>query len=428
MNNLDKTLDLLKNSYSPFHVVDNLKQELIKAGFIELKETESYDLVSGKSYFVTRNDSSLIAFKLPSKITSVSFLISATHTDSPTFKVKPNPVIRFNNLLSLNVEPYGGMINSSWMDRPLSIAGRILYRSDDVLRIKLINIDKDLLQIPNVCIHMNREVNSGYKFDASKDMIPLLGTITDKEFDFFEFLKKEADLNSDDEILSHDLFLYNRDKPRLVGLNQEFISSPKLDDLMSTYSALLGFLETKIDDADVIPLYAAFDNEEVGSLTRQGANSTFLKDTLTRITRNLNADYEASIASSFLLSIDNAHADHPNHPEYTDKTTKIELNKGVVIKYNANQSYTSDAYSSAIVKSLLKDLNLNYQEFTNRSDLRGGSTLGNLSNSEVSLISCDIGLPQLAMHSANELAGSHDIDDLVKLTSYYFSHKVKVVD
>ena len=404
MNNLDKTLDLLKNSYSPFHVVDNLKQELIKAGFIELKETESYDLVSGKSYFVTRNDSSLIAFKLPSKITSVSFLISATHTDSPTFKVKPNPVIRFNNLLSLNVEPYGGMINSSWMDRPLSIAGRILYRSDDVLRIKLINIDKDLLQIPNVCIHMNREVNSGYKFDASKDMIPLLGTITDKEFDFFEFLKKEA------------------------GLNQEFISSPKLDDLMSTYSALLGFLETKIDDADVIPLYAAFDNEEVGSLTRQGANSTFLKDTLTRITRNLNADYEASIASSFLLSIDNAHADHPNHPEYTDKTTKIELNKGVVIKYNANQSYTSDAYSSAIVKSLLKDLNLNYQELTNRSDLRGGSTLGNLSNSEVSLISCDIGLPQLAMHSANELAGSHDIDDLVKLTSYYFSHKVKVVD
>ena len=428
MNNLEKTLDLLKTSYSPFHVVDNLKQELIKAGFVELKETESYDLVSGKNYFVTRNDSSLIAFKLPSKITSVSFLISATHTDSPTFKIKPNPVIRFNNLLSLNVEPYGGMIDSSWMDRPLSLAGRILYRRNGVLKIKLINIDKDLLQIPNVCIHMNREVNSGYKFDASKDMIPLLGTITDKEFDFFEFLKKEADLYSDDEILSHDLFLYNRDKPRLVGLNQEFISSPKLDDLMSTYSALLGFLETKTDDADVIPLYAAFDNEEVGSLTRQGANSTFLKDTLTRITRNLNADYEASVASSFLLSIDNAHANHPNHPEYTDKTTKIELNKGVVIKYNANQSYTSDAYSSAIIKSLLKDLNLNYQEFTNRSDLRGGSTLGNLSNSEVSLISCDIGLPQLAMHSANELAGSHDIDDLVKLTSYYFSHKVKVVD
>lgn len=428
MKNLDKVLDLLKASYSPFHVVYNLKQELIKTGFIELKETETFDLVSGKSYFVTRNDSSLIAFKLPARINDVSFLISATHTDSPTFKVKPDPVIKFNNLLSLNVEPYGGMIDSSWMDRPLSLAGRILYRRNGVLKVKLINIDKDLLQIPNVCIHMNREVNSGYKFNASKDMIPLLGTTDDEEFDFFKFLKKEADLDLDDEILSHDLFLYNRDKPRLVGLNREFISSPKLDDLMSTYSALLGFLEAKTEDADVIPLYAAFDNEEVGSLTRQGANSTFLRDILTRITRALKADYEASIASSFLLSIDNAHADHPNHPEYTDKTTKVELNKGVVIKYNANQSYTSDAYSSAIIKSLLKDLNLNYQEFTNRSDLRGGSTLGNLSNSEVSLVSCDIGLPQLAMHSANELAGSHDIDDLVKLTSYYFSHKVKVVD
>lgn len=426
MENLNRVIDLLSESYSPFHVVKNIEEELLSDGFSKLEEAEPFKLIAGKKYYVKRNNSSIIAFKLPENLKDIQFLIMASHTDSPTFKVKPNPVVIFKNLISLNVEPYGGMIDSTWLDRPLSIAGRVIVRKGDSLFSKLLAIDKDLLQIPNVCIHMNRVINSGYKFDASKDMIPLLGTTETGKFDFSAFLKEELNLSQDEEILSHDLFLYNRDKPRLVGINQDFLSSPKLDDLSSTYSALLGFLKANGNEA--ISVYAAFDNEEVGSLTRQGANSTFLKDTLKRIVRFYDYDYEAAVAKSFLLSIDNAHADHPNHPEYTDKTTDIRLNNGIVIKYNANQSYTSDALSSSVIKALMQDLNLHYQEYTNRSDLRGGSTLGNLSNSEVSLLSCDIGLPQLAMHSANELSGTKDIEDLVKLVSYYFGHKISIKD
>lgn len=427
MNNLDKIINLLNESYSPFHVVRNIENELKENGFSLLKENQNFRLEKGKKYYVKRNDTSIIAFEIPESFSfaSSSFLLTATHNDSPTFKIKPNPIIHIGNLMLLNTEPYGGGIYSTWLDKPLSIAGRVLVEKGNKIESRLLAIDEDLLEIPNVCIHMNRNVNSENKVNPSTDTRPLFG-IDQNDFSFDKYLLKQLNLE-DYEVLSHDLFLYNREKARLIGKEKEFLASGRLDDLSATYSSLLGFLSSKKGKA--IKVYASFDNEEVGSLTRQGANSTFLKETLRRIILALggkNDDFEKTIASSFMLSIDNAHADHPNHMEYTDKTTKVEMNKGIVIKYNANQSYTSDALSSAIVKSIMKKNNIPYQEYTNRSDLRGGSTLGNISNSEVSLITVDIGLAQLAMHSSYEIMGKNDIGYLIDFTKCYFASNIQI--
>lgn len=427
MNNLDKIINLLNESYSPFHVVKNIENELKENGFSLLKENQNFRLEKGKKYYVKRNDTSIIAFEIPDDFSfaSSSFLLTATHNDSPTFKIKPNPIIHKGNLMLLNTEPYGGGIYATWLDKPLSIAGRVLVEKDGRIESRLLAIDEDLLEIPNVCIHMNRTVNSENKVNPSTDTLPLLG-IDQNDFSFDKYLLKQLNLEGY-EVLSHDLFLYNREKAKLIGREKEFLASGRLDDLSATYSALLGFLSSKKGKA--IKVYASFDNEEVGSLTRQGANSTFLKETLKRVIIALGGkddDFEKTIASSFMLSIDNAHADHPNHMEYTDKTTKVEMNKGIVIKYNANQSYTSDALSSAIVKSIMKKNAIPYQEYTNRSDLRGGSTLGNISNSEVSLITVDIGLAQLAMHSSYEIMGKKDIDYLVDFTKDYFASNIQI--
>lgn len=419
MQNVNKLIELLNKSHSQFHVVNNIKEELLSAGFKEIKENQKFEINKGESYFITRNDSSIIAFKVPKEIKDFHFQITAAHNDSPTFKLKQQPVVKVNNTYSLNVEPYGGMIMSTWLDRPLSIAGRVFVKKHNAVESILFDKDENLMLIPNVAIHMNREVNTGYKFNAAVDMLPLL-TSTNKDITLNDIL------DMDDEIIAHDLFLYNRDKAELFGLEKEFLSSPRIDDLGSTYSCLMGLINSKSNGA--IDVLAAFDNEEVGSLTRQGANSTFLKDTLRRITKSLDYDcddFYQAVAKSSLLSVDNAHAVNPNHPEYSDKT-KVLLNQGVVIKYNANQSYTTDALSSSIVKTIMQNNHLNIQEFSNRSDLRGGSTLGNISNSEISIVSADIGLPQLAMHSCNEMCGVKDIKDMLILISDYYSTNIIV--
>lgn len=417
---LEKTIELLNKSYSPFHVVDNLRNELLAEGYIELDEKKPFALKEGGNYFVIRNGSALIAFNVPSNPKESSFRISASHTDSPSFKIKPNPVLNYENLVSLNVEPYGGMIDAPWLDRALSFAGRVFYYDNEGnLKQALLNIDQDLMVIPNLCIHFNRDVNNGYKFNPAKDMIPLFGI--EKDFNFNEYLKGK--LNDAKEILSFDLFLYNRDQAKRVGLNGEFLLSPRLDDLASTYSVLLGFLDA---NPTYFNVYSAFDNEEVGSLTKQGAYGTFLADTLNRISKELDLNFEEMVAKSLLISVDNAHANHPNHPEISDKTTHVQLNGGVVIKYNANQTYTSDALSAATLKNIVKDANIKFQDFTNRSDLRGGSTLGNLSNNQISINSVDIGIAQLAMHSCNELCGAEDIETMSLLAKEFFSSKKEI--
>ncbi len=420
MQYLDKTIELLNKSYSPFHVVNNLKELLDEKGYKELSEKEDFQLEEGGKYYLTRNGSALIAFSVPTDPKESAFRISASHTDSPTFKIKPNPVRNYKNLVSLNVEPYGGMIDAPWLDRPLSFAGRVFYfDKNDELKETLLNIDEDLMVIPNLCIHFNRNINSGYAFNAAKDMIPLLGV--EKDFDFQKYLLSK--IEGAKEILSFDLFLYNRDTAKRIGLHKEFLSSPKLDDLSSTYSVLLGFLDAK---PTYFNIYCAFDNEEVGSLTKQGAYGTFFKDTITRIGKELDLPLEKMLAKSLLVSVDNAHANHPNHPEISDPTTSVLLNEGIVVKYNANQTYTSDALSVANLKNIVKDSNVKFQDFTNRSDLRGGSTLGNLSNNQVSISSVDIGIAQLAMHSCNELCGAYDVDSMSILMREFFSSKVRI--
>ena len=417
--NISETvLKLLEKSYSPFHAVKNIEEELLKAGFEALDEKETYRLKEGGSYFVKRNDSSILAFRLPKGNAPLSFHIAAAHTDSPTFKIKPNPLLKKGNLFLLNVEPYGGSLYSTWTDRPLSFAGRVVVKDGKEVSSHLLAIDEDLLQIPNLCIHMNREANNGFAYNPAKDLIPVFG-FAEEGFDFNAYLQGKLGIKG--EILAHDLFLYNRDKPRLVGKEKEFLSAGRLDDLASAYTTLLGFLDGRSEEA--VDVFVCFDNEEVGSLTKQGANSDFLKNNLQRILISLGKKDEMGeiLARSFLLSVDNAHANHPNYPEVSDATTCVQLGGGIVIKYNANQKYTSDAVSASFVKDIAKEAGVPVQEYTNRSDLRGGSTLGNISNSELSLTSCDIGLPQLAMHSSNEFLAIADLDYMVRLTAAYFA-------
>lgn len=423
MKERDAILEDLGRSYSPFHVVHNLVMRLQKAGFLPLNEKTSYSLLPGGCYYVTRNDSSLIAFALPKTgLSHTAFRFAAAHTDSPTFVLKPNPVLCKNGLVSWNVEPYGGMIDSSWLDRPLSFGGRVYYLDQNGdTKMTLVSPQEDVLYIPNVCIHFNRDINSGYAFNPAVDLIPLAGT--GKDFSFSDYLLSllPSDAAS---IVSFDLSLYNRDKPRLVGVAQEFLSSPRLDDLVSAYGVLQGFLTA---NPHFINVYCAFDNEEVGSLTMQGANGTFLRDTMHRLASALNLPYEETLARSFLLSVDNAHALHPNHPEYTDASSPVHLNGGIAVKYNAAQHYTSNARSVAFLNVVAKKNDIPLQVFTNRSDLRGGSTLGNLSNNQLSLCSVDIGIPQLAMHSANEFCGIKDVDSLVRLSAAYFCSEQEIL-
>lgn len=429
MTTNEKLIQLLNASYSPFHVVKNIESELQSHGFIQLKENENYSLELSKSYFVKRNDSSIIAFTLPETLTSdFHFQITASHTDSPTFKLKPNPVIRKENAIVLNTEPYGGLIHNTWLDRPLSFAGRVLISHEGKIETRLLNIDEDLLIIPNLAIHMNRNINSGFAYNPSKDLLPLFSLDAEDDFSFADYLKEKLNLTKEDIVEGFDLFLYNRTKATLLGRKKEFLASGREDDLASCYSSLLGFLESGLSQT-AVKVFVAFDNEEVGSLTKQGANSTFLKETLIRISKIFEQekdDFEKRIASSSLISIDNAHADHPNYLEVHDQTSPVRMNHGIVIKYNANQSYTSDALSASIVKTICRKEEIPFQEFTNRSDMRGGSTLGNISNSIVSMTSVDIGIPQLAMHSSYEVLALKDMLEMERFVKAYYSYDVIV--
>lgn len=317
------------------------------------------------------------------------------------------------------------MLCAPWLDRPLSAAGRVVLRTQEGIETRLVNVDRDLMIIPNLAIHMNREVNDGYKFNAQVDMLPLFCEKGEESDVFLKLIASEAGIFAED-ILDTDLFLYNRMPASSLGLNGEFIASGRLDDLQCAFASLKGFVEASPKDS--VAVHCVFDNEEVGSGTKQGAASTFLWDTLHRINRAMGKtedDYLMSIASSFLVSADNAHAVHPNHSEKTDPTNRPYLNKGIVIKYSANQKYTTDAVSGAIMRAICKEADVPYQTFANRSDMLGGSTLGNISQSQVALNTVDIGLPQLAMHSPYETAGAKDTAYLIEAAKVLFSSSIE---
>ena len=309
------------------------------------------------------------------------------------------------------------MLCSTWFDRPLSIAGRVIVKENNKIISKLVNFDKNIVSIPSVAIHFNRNANDNATYSLAVDMFP---TLSSSKTSFKSYLATYNNLD-ESSILSYDLFLYNRQEGYFWGIDDEFMSSSKLDDLQCAYTTLMGFI--KSENKHNVSVYCCFDNEEVGSSTRQGANSTFLYDTLLRISTALNVsidDHYKALAKSFMVSADNAHAVHPNHPELTDSLNTVYMNKGIVIKFNASQSYTSDAISSAIFTSICKNVDVPTQVFTNKSNIRGGSTLGNISATHVSVMSIDIGLAQLAMHSAMETSGTTDNEYMVKAIKEYY--------
>lgn len=427
IQHVEELFQFIENSPSCFHAIETIRKKLNDEGFIELVEGRSWQIEKGKKYYVTRNLSSIIAFKIPENDFK-NFHIVASHSDSPTFKIKENAEIEVNNkYVKLNTEKYGGMICSTWFDRPLSIAGRILVKEGNLVKTHLVNIDKDLVIIPNLAIHMNRAVNDGYKYNAQIDMLPLYGDNTSKG-SLMKTVAQSVGVE-EDSILGTDLFLYNRMRGTKIGANSEYISSPRLDDLECAYASLSAFLsETNSNSASV---YCVFDNEEVGSGTKQGADSTLLYDVLRRINMclgNSEEDYYKLIASSFMVSADNAHALHPNYSDKSDPTNKVYINDGIVIKYNANQKYTTDAVSASIFKSICDSVNVPYQTFTNRSDILGGSTLGNISNAHVSLNTIDIGLAQLAMHSTYETAGAKDVTYLIEALKAFYNTSIEQVE
>lgn len=405
-----RLFDYIAASPTAYHAVAHTAAILRAKGYTELCEASAWELAPGGCYFVTRNGSSLIAFRMPEGDFS-GFMMTAAHGDSPCFKIKENGTLADPHYVRLSTEKYGGMLFAPWMDRPLSVAGRVTVRTENGLAVKTVDLAKPVAIIPNVAIHMNRAANDGMKYNPAVDMLPLVST--DKDTSLMAQVAEAAGVDPLD-IVTTDLFVYNPDRGVEWG---DLISAPRLDDLQCAFASLIAF--TEADKADNLPVYCLFDNEEVGSETKQGAASTFLFDVLTRIVPD-SLTYRRKIASSFLVSCDNAHAVHPNHPEYSDKNHSVYMNGGVVIKYNANQRYTTDAVSSGIFRLICEKANVPVQEYANRADMPGGSTLGNIANTQVSLNTVDIGLAQLAMHSAFETAGARDTAHMVNALKQFF--------
>ena len=411
MDQLERFLTFAEQSPTAFHAAANLAEMLEKHGFARLTETDPWLVDAGGKYYVVRNDSAVIAFSVP-ETGFASFRIAAAHSDSPAFKLKEHFEDASGDYCRINVEKYGGMIMSSWLDRPLSVAGRLAVREGDGVGVRLVNLDRDALLIPNQPIHFNREINDGFKYDPQTDLMALYGP-KEKAGALMKEIAEAAGVEEKD-VLSHDLFLYSRQNASIWGAEDAYFSCGRIDDLECAWAAMTAMTESPARDA--INVCAVFDNEEVGSGTRQGADSGFLYDTLTRLGFALGAsdgEIRAAVAGGFMVSADNAHAVHPNHPEKFDKQNRVYMNKGVVIKHNAGQKYATDAVSGARFTLICERAGVPVQHFANRSDQPGGSTLATHSVRHVSMETVDIGLAQLAMHSVCETAGTADLEYLI---------------
>ena len=421
-------INFIDKSPSVYHAVDVMSNMLTKAGFKALQLTDAWELKKGEKYYITRNGSALFAFILGTgELETEGFRIVASHSDSPTFKIKPSPEMDVENyFIKLNTEVYGGPILMSWLDRPLSIAGRVSLKGNHALHPnnQLVDFGRPIAIIPNLAIHLNRSVNEGVELNKQIDMLPLLGiNATEKDSKGFlkEALAKEMNVNASD-ILDFDLTLYEHNKGCLMGINNEFISSAKIDNLAMTHAGLTAILNNSAQP--FTQMLAVFDNEEVGSLTKQGAGSPLFKHLFERILSILGKDVESThrcLYNSFMVSADMAHSVHPNRPEKHDPVLHPLLNKGPVIKIHANQKYTSDGDSVAVFEALCQKASVPYQKFVNRSDAAGGSTLGNISTGQLEIRSVDVGNPMLAMHSARELSGVDDHHYMTKVLKEFYS-------
>jgi aspartyl aminopeptidase len=424
-NNVKNLIEFIDHSPSCFHVIENARKQFLEHGFMELKEKEYWDLEEGKSYFVTRNGSSIIAFHLPKKDFQ-GFHIVASHSDSPTYRIKEQPEMSVEkHYTKLNIERYGGMIPETWFDRPLSVAGRIIIEENGQIKDQLVNIDRDLMIIPNLAIHMNRDVNKGVGINNQVDLMPVLDSIPEDErtTDYFlSFLARELSVEKGD-IIDFELNTFCMEEPCFVGVNDTMISSPRIDN-QSSCRALLDAIEDG-NRADGINIIALFDHEEIGSSSKQGAASIMLHDMLRRILRNMDLsenEIDESIYDAMLLSVDVAHALHPNKKEKMDITNKPVMGKGFCIKQACSQSYATDAQAIAILCQLCDEKGIPYQRFVNRSDSRGGSTLGSIAGTLLPVKTVDIGIPILAMHSACELMGVRDMKALSDCVTAFFGY------
>ncbi|MGM9605120.1 MAG: M18 family aminopeptidase [Faecousia sp.] len=409
--------EYLDHSHSAYHAQANLVEILKEQGYTQLDEGARWALTPGGKYFVCRGGATVIAFRVPEQ-TPRGFLISAAHTDRPSFKLKENAE-KTGAYTTVCVEHYGGALMFPWPDRPLSIAGRVLVETEQGAQAKLIDLDRDLLLIPNVAIHMNRQANEGYKWNPVMDMNPLVGS-KNAQGKLSALLEQEAG----GKILGHDLYLYIREKASVWGLEDEFISAQALDDLQSVWGCFQGFLNAA--GSEDIPVFCALNSEEIGSRTQNGADSTVLEDTLVRIAQGLNLEVRRLLAQSFLVSADNAHAIHPNHPELADPANAPVMGQGVVLKFNANQRYCTDGLCAAVFRKVCRKAGVPVQTYYNRPDIPGGSTLGCVSISHVSVPTADIGLPQLAMHSCYETASVADTLSLMDAMKAYYESTLEL--
>ena len=425
-----EVIEFIDESPTVYHVVKNCSDILEENGFKRIMPREKWEIKRGGKYFLKKSSSTIIAITVGKNFdVKKGFKIFGGHTDSPCFRIKPNPEMISENIVRLNTEVYGGPILNTWFDRPLSIAGRIIVRSEDSFFPKTIKIkiDEPLLTIPNLAIHQNREVNNGVKIDRQNDILPVISLINEN-FEKKGYLEKiifERTGIKKEDILDFDLYLYATEKGCLLGANEEFMSCPKIDNLVSVYTGLLGLLEAE-ESQEQINIFVAFDNEEIGSATKQGADSDYLLNTLERIVLSLGLDrseFLRMLESSFILSADAAHAAHPAHMEKTDPTNRGKINEGVSIKISAQQKYTSDGYSIAVIKNIVKDTAIRIQPFVNESNSPGGTTIGPISSTHLNIDGVDLGIPMLAMHSVRELCGIFDVFYLKELAKEFFSRK-----
>ena len=415
----DDLVEFLQESVTPFHAAATAESWLRAAGFTRLEEADYWNLEPGKGYYTTRNGSSVVAWRVPDHAIG-GWRIVASHSDSPTWKIKTD-IVENDGCRRLSVEGYGGMIMSTWLDRPLTVGGRVIVKTEDGIESRLVCIDRDLLVIPSLAIHFQRDINKGHTFNPQVDMQPLWGpagsrTLTD-------LVAEELGVDTAD-ILDSDLQLVTRQAPTQIGPDGEFFMAPRIDDLECAATTLLGFLDAAAEtDSACAPVWAMLDNEEVGSSSRMGAESSYLRDVLDRIVDAIPHSGQAmhrAMANSFMLSADNAHATHPNFPQKSDPCAPVRLGSGVVLKYNASQKYTTNAVSGAIFRAICEKADVPVQVFTNRADEAGGSTLGNLQSHTLPIPMADIGLAQLAMHSAVETASVADAEAMTKAVAAFY--------
>ncbi len=422
IENFNKNMfNFINNANCAFTGIKTIKDILLENNFIELEENKEWELRYNSKYFVTRNDASIIAFNMGK---NDSFNITCTHIDTPAFKVKPKNQIYENNYLKINVMPYGGLLNYAWLDEALSLSGRIIIKNNNIYRKEIIDFKEPLLCIPSVAIHQNANANDNLSLNSQIDMIPII-SFEDKNNIIKNLISKKCNIQKHEKICDFDLFLYSTEKPQYFGLNKEMIISPRIDDLTCVFSALEGFIKANNNDNNNI--FCAFNSEEIGSLTKEGADSSFLMDTLKRISFNIKKDISMLICNSTILSADNTHAVHPNHPGNSDINNGAFLNKGIVI--STDEASTTDSTTSSIFKGICENAKVPYQNFVTKNDMTSGSTLSGISLRHVSIDSIDIGLAQLAMHGAKEIIGNKDPYYLYKaFKKFYETNIVKEKD